>query len=49
MDEYLVDELDGVIRENKVDCAVVYGNFMYQAITWSCESRVVFKGEKSGN
>lgn len=28
---YLVDELDDITRENKVDYAVVYGEFMYQA------------------
>lgn len=28
---YLIDELDDIIRENKVDYAVVYGEFMYQA------------------
>lgn len=49
MDEYLVNELDDIIRENKVDCVVVYGEFMYQAITWPYERRVVCKVEKSGN
>ena len=28
---YLIDELDDITRENKVDYAVVYGEFMYQA------------------
>lgn len=31
---YLVEELDEVTRENKVDYAVVYGEFMYQAGSW---------------
>ena len=28
---YLIDELDEITKENKVDYAVVYGEFMYQA------------------
>ena len=28
---YLVNELDEIIRNNKVDYAVVYGKFMYKA------------------
>ena len=28
---YLVDELDEITKNNKVDYAVVYGEFMYQA------------------
>lgn len=28
----LVDELDEITRNNKVDYAVVYGEFMYKAI-----------------
>lgn len=46
---YLVGELDDTTRENKVDYAVVYGEFMYQAASWSYERRVVFKVEKPEN
>ena len=42
---YLVAELDDITRENKVDYAVVYGEFMYQAATWPYERRVVCKVE----
>ena len=49
LDEYLVNELDDITRENKVDYAVVYGEFMYQAATWPYERRVVFKVEKPEN
>ena len=48
-DEYLVDELDDITRENKVDYAVVYGEFMYQAASWPYERRVVCKVEKPEN
>ena len=30
----LVDELDEITRNNKVDYAVVYGEFMYKAKSW---------------
>ena len=33
-------------RYNQVDHAVVYGEFMYRAGSWSCPRRVVFKIEK---
>lgn len=46
---YLVEELDEVTRENKVDYAVVYGEFMYQAGSWPYERRVVCKVEKPEN
>ena len=49
LDEYLVDELDDITRENKVDYAVVYGEFMYQAASWPYERRVVYKVEKPEN
>ena len=29
---FLVDELDGITKENKVDYAVAYGEFMYQSV-----------------
>ena len=46
---YLVDELDEITKENKVDYAVVYGEFMYQAGPWPYERRVVCKLEKPEN
>ena len=45
----LVDELDEITRNNKVDYAVVYGEFMYKAKSWPYERRVVCKVEKPGN
>ena len=36
-------------KNNKVDYAVVYGEFMYQAVPWSYERRVVCKVEKPEN
>lgn len=42
----LVDELDEITRNNKVDYAVVYGEFMYKAKSWPYERRVVCKVEK---
>ena len=45
----MVGELDDITRENKVDYAVVYGEFMYQAATWPYERRVVYKLEKPEN
>ena len=46
---HLVDELDEITRNNKVDYAVVYGEFMYKAGPWPYERRVVCKVEKPGN
>ena len=46
---YLVDELDEITRNNKVDYAVVYGEFMYKAGPWPYERRVVCKVEKLEN
>ena len=46
---YLVDELDEITKNNKVDYAVVYGEFMYQAGPWHYERRVVCKVEKPEN
>ena len=46
---FLVDELDEITKENKVDYAVVYGEFMYQAGPWPYERRVVCKVEKPEN
>ncbi len=36
-------------KSNQVDYAIVYGEFMYQAGTWDCPRRVVFKIEKPAN
>lgn len=46
---YLVDELNEITRNNKVDYAVVYGEFMYKAKSWPYERRVVCKAEKPEN
>ncbi len=46
---YLIDELDEITKNNKVDYAVVYGEFMYQAGPWPYERRVVCKVEKPEN
>jgi len=43
----LVDKLDKITGNNKVDYAVVYGEFMYQAGSWPYERRVICKVEKS--
>ena len=45
----LVDELDEITRNNKVDYTVVYGEFMYKAKSWPYERRVVCKVEKPEN
>ena len=45
----LVDKLDEITQKNKVDYAVVYGEFMYQAGSWPYERRVVCKVEKPEN
>ena len=47
--ENLVDKLDEITKNNKVDYAVVYGEFMYQAGSWPYERRVVCKVEKPEN
>ena len=46
---YLVDELDEITKNNKVDYAVAYGEFMYRASSWPYERRVVCKVEKPEN
>lgn len=46
---YLVDELNEITKNNKVDYAVVYGEFMYKAGSWPYERRVVCKIEKPEN
>lgn len=46
---YLVDELDEHTKNNKVDYAVAYGEFMYKAGSWPYARRVVCKVEKPEN
>ena len=46
---YFMDELNEITRNNKVDYAVVYGEFMYKAKSWPYERRVVCKVEKPEN
>ena len=46
---YLVDELDEITKNNKIDYAVVYCEFMYQAGPWPYERRFVCKVEKPEN
>ena len=46
---YLVDELDEITKNNKVDYAVVYGEFMYQAGPRPYERHVVCKVAKPEN
>ena len=46
---YLVDKLDEITKNNKVDYAVVYGEFMYKAGPWPYERRVVCRVEKPEN
>ena len=46
---HLVDELNEITKDNKVDYAVVYGEFMYKAGSWPYERRVVCKAEKPKN
>jgi hypothetical protein len=43
---YLADELDDITALNKVDYAVCYGQFNYQAGSWDYPRRVVVKVEK---
>ena len=46
---YLVEELDEITKNNKIDHAMVYGEFMYQAGPWPYERRIVCKVEKPEN
>ena len=46
---YLVDELNEITHNNKIDYAVIYGEFMYQAGSWPYKRRVVCKVEKPEN
>ena len=43
---HLVDELDEITKNNKVDHVAVYGGFMYKAGSWPYERCVVCKVEK---
>ena len=47
--EYEDEDLYRATRENQIDYAVTYGEFMYQAGGWSHPRRVVFKIEKPTN
>ena len=47
--EYKEKDLRQVTSRNMIDYAVTYGEFMYQANTWSHPRRVVFKIEKPAN
>lgn len=42
-------KLDEATASNKVDYAVCYGEFMYQAASWKYPRRVVCKVEKPSN
>ena len=44
---HLVNEPFEITRNNNVDSAIVYGEFMYKAGPWPYERRVVYKVEKS--
>ena len=46
---YLVDGLDEITKNDKLDYAVVYGEFMYQAGLWPYERRIVCKVKKPEN
>ena len=46
---FLVERLDEITMKNKVDYAVVYDEFMYQASSWPYKRRVVCKVEKPEN
>ena len=46
---HLMDELDEITGNNKVEHAVVYGDFMYKAGSWPYERRVACKVEKPEN
>ena len=46
---YVTGIYNEITRNNKVDYAVVYGEFMYKAKSWLYERRVVCKVEMSEN
>jgi len=46
---YLDDDLHNITKNNKVDYAVVYGEFQYKAGSWPYPRRVVCKVEKPAN
>lgn len=48
-ESFLADALTSQTQNNKVDYAVVYGEFMYKAGSWPYERRVVCKVEKPEN
>ena len=43
------DDLFRATKQNQVDYAVTYGEFMYQAVSWAYPRRVVYKIEKPYN
>jgi hypothetical protein len=43
---YVESDLDELTKDNKVDYAVCYGEFMYKASSWKYARRVVCKVEK---
>lgn len=47
--EYITNDLDDVTKNNKVDYAVCYGEFMYKAASWKYPRRVACKVEKPYN
>ncbi len=47
--ESLEKELDEITADNKVDYAVVYGEFRYAAASWGQTRRVIVKVEKPAN
>jgi len=49
MAESLDKELDEITAENKVDYAVVYGEFRYAAASWGQTRRIIVKVEKPVN
>ena len=46
---YLTDKLNHITAHNKIDYAVCYGEFLYQAGSWKYPRRVVVKAEKPTN
>lgn len=46
MAAYLDKELDELTTNNKVDYAVVYGEFFYETSSWGYPRRIVVKAEK---
>ncbi len=47
--EYITNNLDDITKNNKIDYAVSYGEFMYKAASWKYPRRVACKVEKPYN